>query len=320
MELCWAIPLVFFAGGMTFLFPLTAVFLNLFSRKKTDQIQYGQNFSIDVLIPAYNEEDVIAVTIESVRKAVARLSKEMPNVRSKIIVNLDGPKDRTAEIVNKFADITVLNRGKNLGKWATLEELALRSEANWSAMIDCGTLWPEDFLVKLIKNIATDDAIGFGPGYFQEKSGALEKLVWWQERVLKKIENLAGGPITLHGATMVFRTDILKKCFAVLHGYNWFNDDVVLGLTARKYGKINYLGSSLRISDCGFKRDAKEYNRRKRMLLGNVQWIKKLFPSLLFGYPAIAALALRRIFLVFWIYCLLGAMFSGVMLLGAPAV
>ena len=41
------------------------------------------------------------------------------------------------------------------------------------------------------------------------------------------------------------------------------------------------------------------------MILGNLEWIRDLFPSLWVDSPDVAILSLRRVFRVFWAWCLI---------------
>jgi cellulose synthase/poly-beta-1,6-N-acetylglucosamine synthase-like glycosyltransferase len=332
----WILGAFLSFGGLTFLFPVLAVFCSLFS-PKSGRLPAGKApIRLEVLIPAYNEADTIERTLESVVNAGRRLLKLMPSVQIKITVALDGPKDATGKIARAYAaqvaqaqdaqalaqlNVEVLDRGFNRGKWATIGELVSQSQGFWSALVDSGTLWPEDFLVHLASRLESSDCVGIAPGYGHSGGGALVRLIWWQERLLKSIENFAGGPISLHGATMIFRTQELRQALRELSlRPSWLNDDVVIGLTLRMKGRIDYLGSALCVGDCGIREGASDIGRRKRMLLGNVEWIQEIFLKdcfrMIFETPVVSLLALRRIMRVLWAYNLLFAVFCFGMFLG----
>jgi cellulose synthase/poly-beta-1,6-N-acetylglucosamine synthase-like glycosyltransferase len=320
LEPIWIIPLVLSFGSLTFLFPLLASIVF----KESKRLKPLLPQSVDILIPAYNEAKTIERTLESVTKSIESATSS----KVRLVIALDGPKDATPEIVKSFAgqvlprgiSVKILERSLNQGKWFTLMELVGESQGDWSILMDCGTLWSEEFLKQILDRLKVSSAIGLAPGY-RESNGSLSKrLIWWQERFLKSIENLAGGPVSLHGATMIFRTQELKRAMKDLKDRPWLNDDVVMSLSLRKQGEIDYLGSSLSVSDCGVENQKSELTRRKRILVGNLEWIRELYfrdiGRLIKTNPAVAILCLRRIARVFWVYHLVAVCFFTGMVLG----
>ena len=325
----WLAGFILTFGGMTFVFPLLAVCLSAFTfpfRKKSNGALGSNHLHLEVLIPAYNEADTIAATLASVFKAREKLLAADSAAQIKITVALDGSKDDTGKIVKGFIsthpELSLLDRGFNLGKWKTLEELSLKSQAPWSALVDAGTVWPEHLLIEISKLAAhaDDGTIGFAPGYHQDAAGKLERLVWWLERTLKGLENLAGGPVSLHGATMILKTSALKNTFKKLGDRSWLNDDVVLGISLRAEGRIQYLSSRVSVSDCGIREGTSEINRRRRLMNGNVEWIRELFPNVILHSPVVGVIALRRIFRFFWAYNLVISLVCLNFFLGFPAL
>lgn len=328
LEFAWLWGVAGSFGGLTFLFPLTAVFFSRLGRGTAPLSKPPHPIRMEILIPAYNEADTLQRTLESIALAHRRLREKKPDSEIKITVGLDGPKDATPAIAEAFrsrvADglkLEILNRGFNRGKWATIGELVSQSQGFWSALVDSGTLWPEEFLVRIAERLENSDCVGIAPGYRHGKGGVLSRLIWWQERLLKSLENGAGGPVSLHGATMIFRTLELRDTLIGLGARSWLNDDVVIALMLRTKGCIDYLGNSLCVDDCGVRDGANDLARRKRMLRGNVEWVQELFVP---GFsrmwretPLVALLAFRRIMRMLWAYNLIFSIFCVGMFLGA---
>ncbi|MFH7882243.1 MAG: glycosyltransferase [Candidatus Aenigmatarchaeota archaeon] len=116
----------------------------------------GKFFSpISIIIPAYNEEENIASTLESV------LNAKYPNKREIIVVD-DGSKDRTAEIVRKFAKKNKnikLIKGRHQGK-AKAVNLALKySKFGVIVVLDADTKIEKDALIKIVQPLK-DEKIG----------------------------------------------------------------------------------------------------------------------------------------------------------------
>ncbi|TFW09433.1 glycosyltransferase, partial [Oxalobacteraceae bacterium OM1] len=74
--------------------------------------------TVSILIPAYNEADCIAATVQN------KLDQYYPADRMQIIVISDGSTDGTDEIVKSFADprVTLLRREGREGKAAALND------------------------------------------------------------------------------------------------------------------------------------------------------------------------------------------------------
>ena len=69
---------------------------------------------LTLIIPAYNEEETIQMTIESI------LDAEYPDEKLELIVVNDGSEDNTAEEVEPYTDQLTLINQENQGKGAAL--------------------------------------------------------------------------------------------------------------------------------------------------------------------------------------------------------
>ena len=105
------IYLVYTFVALYFLFLFTLVFVQnrreIFTNPKTEK-----NFSVSVLIPAFNEENSIKETVETVLKS------DYKNLLEVIVIN-DGSTDSTLKIAlelrEKYSKVKVLNK-QNSGK------------------------------------------------------------------------------------------------------------------------------------------------------------------------------------------------------------
>jgi hypothetical protein len=189
------------------------------------------------------------------------------------------------------------------GKWKTIKAVSERSSADWIVLVDAGTLWDETFLTEAFRRVGrTPGAIAFAPTYRPMNAGWIHRALWRLETALKSMENGCGGPVSLHGATVGYRSDLIKKTLARLGEDSWLNDDVVIPLVMRSIhpdGVILYPVGTIR--DAGVK-EKPDLARRRRMLLGNAQWIRALLPDCLRQNPVAGMLAFRRLFRVFWAY------------------
>jgi hypothetical protein len=88
----------------------------------------------------------------------------------------------------------------------------------------------------------------------------------------------------------------------------WLNDDIALPLSARMLFPKNRIlywrpnETTRRVSDVGIEEEKAQFARRRRMVIGNLQWILFLWPRSLYKSPSAALLGLRRIARLFWAY------------------
>ncbi|RMG39358.1 MAG: glycosyltransferase [Candidatus Dadabacteria bacterium] len=302
---------VFGLLGMTWLFPLGAAGFSrlIFCSKERRTPQPDSIKSIAVLIPAHNEEQKLAATLKSINAALIHMRFRYPQVSVKLVVGADGCSDNTSRIALEHS-ASLISCREQLGKWQMLRMLAESVPGfDWIIFADSGVIWQEDFLTRLVRTEVTSNVAAICPTYQRNGSGLVQQRLWALERHFKTIEEKAGGPVTAHGATVVYRRRPVLKLLRVLSENNWLNDDVVLPLLVRTLNpayRVRYQSNLGVIDPDNKRRDCgRELTRRLRIVAGNVQWIRELFPLVFKANPVVALVALRRIFRLFWAYWLL---------------
>lgn len=273
-----------------------AIFVLCQEKSQLNDLNSEQTLTLDILIPAHNEVESLPATL----KALRALEINEVLAKPRLVVGLSNWQGVEAEQASREADSTIsINEP---GKWKALVALIESSKADWVAVVDSGTVWPKDMLVRLMKYFRQSDIMAINPRYAEEQSGLMQKLVWGLESQLKSLENLSGGPISLHGSTIFYRREELQAALHVLKADEWWNDDVVIPLMLRKLHsskKIIY-ATEVSVTDMFPASNINEIKRRKRVLFGNIQWVKKLFPEVLKSQYLLATLALRRIARMLW--------------------
>ena len=111
--------------------------------------------SLDIVIPAHNEEARIARTLTAYRTGFPQ-----PDVR--FLVALDGCDDRTAEIVRAHAradDRVVLHEFPKLGKGGVLMETFRRCDADLVGFVDADCATPPSELARMTVAAADVDGV-----------------------------------------------------------------------------------------------------------------------------------------------------------------
>lgn len=110
--------------------------------------------TVSIIVPAFNEEDKIKETIESL------IAVDYPKNLLEIIIVNDGSKDRTDEIIEEYArrgEVIYIKNEVNLGKAESLNKGIKEAKSEFVACIDADTILKEDAIKKTI-------------GYFNDKS------------------------------------------------------------------------------------------------------------------------------------------------------
>ena len=122
----------------------------------------AKNIKYSIIIPAYNEEKIIAKTID---KCFGFFNKTKYNFE--IIIANDGSKDNTANIVNlklkKYKNLKLVNNSVNMGRGAALNNAIRNSNGEILVYIDADLAIDLDLFPKLINSIEknnVDIAVG----------------------------------------------------------------------------------------------------------------------------------------------------------------
>jgi cellulose synthase/poly-beta-1,6-N-acetylglucosamine synthase-like glycosyltransferase len=258
-------------------------------------------------VPARDEAEHLGATLHSINEAVEHLTRSVAGVIVDVIVADDGSTDTTTDVARQ-SGATVIREESARGKWAMLRRLSTMSHAAaWIAFVDAGAIWPRDILNTWYAVALDERVMGVAPGYRRRHAGVGERISWALERRLKSVENFAGGPISVHGATVFYERAALSRCFEVVGERCFLNDDVVIPLALRRFNRgkiIRYLPDSVVVD--GVPRTRSELVRRRRLVSGNIEVFD--VPGRGRGGTVVEMLLARRICRLLWVYWLAAVM------------
>src|SRR5688572_22709193 len=112
--------------------------------------------SLSVFLPAYNEEDSIASTVEGVVKVLKSL-----NLQWEVLVINDGSKDKTAEVVKdlekKYPGVRLVDYEKNRGYGHALKTGFAEAKYPWVAFVDSDGQFDFSEIKKLLEKTGEAD-------------------------------------------------------------------------------------------------------------------------------------------------------------------
>ena len=189
---------------------------------------------LSIIIPAFNEEKGIALTVLGIQAALAESA--MPH---ELIVVDDGSIDSTAEIVNSLPGVKLLRNIHNRGYGASLKRGIRAATYDNIAITDADGTYPGDRISELA-SLLTDDVdmvVGWRKG-FSAKIPLVRRPAKW---VIKRIaEILAGYSIPdLNSGLRIFRKQTVLDNEHVLPAGFSFTTTITL-LIASGGGNILY--------------------------------------------------------------------------------
>lgn len=234
--------------------------------------------SITILVPAYNEADVIADKIRNVA------ALDYPSGLIKLIIACDGCQDDTADIArnvaqepeNSWLNIEILDFEQNQGKVAILNQVIEQLDTDIVALSDASALISMDGLKIANQHFSNPDVAVVAATYRLLNPGSAGENKYWKYQIeVKQGEAAIGSPIGVHGALYFFCRPLFKALEP-----DTINDDFILPMkmVAAGYAAVydcNIIALELEQADLGM-----DQRRRIRIAAGNMQQLLRL-PSLL---------------------------------------
>ena len=198
----WGLTLVFWSS-------LLMIPLSVYSKNKEDNLPTTPHTPlVSIIIPAYNEEKVIANTIESA------LEINYPN--KDIIVVDDGSKDNTLQIAKRYQDKGVKVLHKTNGGKASALNLALTfAKGELIAVLDADTLAGRNSLKEIVKVFENEKDIAAVAGNIKVRNKK-NWITWCQAleyvagiQIARRAFDLFGAITIVPGALGCFRKSVL---------------------------------------------------------------------------------------------------------------
>lgn len=259
---------------------------------------------ITVIIPAYNEEESIGKTIESV------LALDYPKGKLDVIVVNDGSKDNTAKIAKKYP--AKLIDKKNSGKANSLNVAIKEAKGELVAVMDADSYVSKSALLRMVGYFEEQDvaAVTAAMKVWKPKSfvGRLQRGEYLLNAFQKKLQSFVDGISVTPGPFSIYRKSVLRELGGFDEDTLTEDQELALRIQASNYrieNSINaevFTGVPEKLSGL--------LKQRRRWYLGYLQNIwkhKSLFSPKygdfgLFVLPTAFALLVLSVASVVWAY------------------
>lgn len=275
--LLWALTISFWS---TMLFVPMAVV----SKYREDNQRDVKSFpKISVIIPAYNEEKVIANTIEGL------LETKYPN--KEIIFVDDGSKDATLSIASKYKEQILVLHKENGGKATALNYGMVYAKGEIVVIVDADTIIGRNSLKEIVKGFEINEHVAAVAGNIKvrnrntllTKCQALEYITGIQ--IIRRAFDIFGSITIVPGALGAFKKSFLLEAGA--YGKDTIVEDFDQTIKLLKAGLITQ-GSSKATAYTEAPNTLKDFvAQRKRWYRGNIQVLRRHSDALTnprFGY------------------------------------
>ena len=259
-------------------FPVTLPFVSeIFKRKQKGAVEGGELPTVSILISAYNEEAVIERKIQNI------LQIDYPREKLEVLIGDDGSADRTAEIVERYADrgITLVRAPKNAGKAAMLNRLNRIAKNEILVLCDANTMFFPNVIRKLVQPFQ-DSEIGCACGHLilSDKSGSVlgrgESSYWDLESEIKKFEGILDRLIGGNGALYAIR----RELYTELPVKKSVMDDFFIATKVLQKGFYCTFVSSAIGTEQTSKESSGEFRRKVRIGRANFNFLLSYLPLL----------------------------------------
>ncbi|HVX32521.1 MAG TPA: glycosyltransferase family 2 protein [Solirubrobacterales bacterium] len=241
----------------------------------------GEPPLVSLIIPAYDEEDVIAAKVENA------LRLNWPRERLQIIVADDGSTDATPERARAAGADLVLELPPG-GKVAALNEAVADADGEFLAFSDANSEWAPDALGRLLAPFA-DERVGYvcGQVRFLDPAGDnLEGAYWRYEMAIRTLESELAGITAGNGAIYAVR----RSAYEALPPSG--SHDLSFPFRLAKRGLRSLYAPSARAQEKMVPTIEGEFARKRRMMVG--LWDIVVGEGMLIprGYPPLFAFEL----------------------------
>ncbi len=187
---------------------------------------------LSIIIPAYNEEQHIQSTLESVLSYLGKQSYAW-----EVIVVSDGSFDKTVEIVNRFqqqyGNVIVIDNKDNKGKGYATREGMLKAQGTLCLLFDADNATSIEELEKLVPYI---DRYGIVIGSVGIKGSVIKRRQPLPRVLIGKLGNLFIQALVLpgiqdsHRGFKLFTQEVVQNIFPKVTLQGWAFDVEVLAL------------------------------------------------------------------------------------------
>jgi cellulose synthase/poly-beta-1,6-N-acetylglucosamine synthase-like glycosyltransferase len=229
--------------------------------------------SVALIVPAHNEQSVIAAKITNI------VALQYPSDKLRVVIACDGCSDDTVAIARRTLlalqptiQVEIIDYRTNIGKVAVLNERIAAETSDIVALSDTSAILEPDALLRAVAHFA-DASVGVVcPTYRLLNAGSEGERAYWDYQTrIKADEALIGAPMGAHGAFYLLRRNVWQPLPA-----DTINDDFILPMNIVAQGHRAVYDATIAAVELETTHPDQEFRRRIRIGAGNLQQVLRL--------------------------------------------
>lgn len=231
--------------------------------------------SIHIVIPAFNEEDVIQQKINSISWL------DYPEDRLSITIYCDGCTDETVsralkgqrDFLNRDLDLRIVVLEENRGKVAIINRAIAECKADLIAFSDASAILSNDTLLRSVQHFINRPNVAVVTGDYSLliPDNVGEQGYWLYQNKVRSYESKLGAVMGVTGAYYMIRREYCSQIEE-----DSINDDFIIPMKAVENGGISIFDHNIKILETEPTPLAQDALRRRRISQGNLQQVFRL--------------------------------------------
>lgn len=253
-------------------------------KHKSDIAVVDKYPDVTLLIPAYNEEAVIADKMLNTKQI------EYPGDKLNVVWVTDGSTDSTNEKLSSYSDVKVFFDSKRSGKTAAINRVVPLIDTSLIIFTDANTMLNKESVYEIVRAF-DDEKVGCVAGEKrillkgkESASSGGEGIYWRYESFLKSLDSRLYSAVGAAGELFAIR----RNLYETIEKDSLLDDFVLSMRITQKGDKIKYCKSAYAIEEGSLNME-EEKKRKIRIAAGGLQSVIRLYPLLnIFKYGTLS--------------------------------
>lgn len=184
---------------------------------------------VSVVVPCYNEEDVLHMFYEEITKVTDGMAKEHPELEFEYLFINDGSKDRTLEIFHELADkdkrVRFISFSRNFGKESGMYAGLKNAKGDYVVVMDADLQHPPAFLPQMY-NYVKDGEYDCATTRRVNRKGESKIRSWFAMKFYKLMNKISQTEIVDGAQDFRFMTRQMVDAILDMSEYNRFSKGI----------------------------------------------------------------------------------------------